>query len=178
MQTISEERCASQTADSFRLAMLIRELYALTMKSVDENLTAMGITHQQCMVIKRIAHQGSVQNSELCSYMNLTKGTVSGIMKRLESKGLVKREIIASDKRHVRYVFTVQGMAFADSFRSQLNAIFESLFQNSVPEDKQRYLFTLREMIQALVTEKENSLRQVQVISENQVSGKKSAVIH
>ena len=77
--------------DSFEIAMLIKEIYANTMGIVSENLKESGFTNQQIMVIKLIAHNGQVTISQLCDEMFLAKGTVSGIVKRLEEAGYVKK---------------------------------------------------------------------------------------
>ncbi len=77
--------------DCFEIAMLIKEVYASTMGIVSNSLKDSGFTHQQIMVIKLIAHNGQVNISQLCDEMSLAKGTVSGIVTRLESAGYVKK---------------------------------------------------------------------------------------
>lgn len=44
--------------DSFEIAMLIKEIYSNTMGIVSESLKESGLTHQQIMIIKLIAHRG------------------------------------------------------------------------------------------------------------------------
>ena len=77
--------------DSFEIAMLIKEIYSSTMGIVSESLKDSGLTHQQIMIIKLIAHSGQVTISKLCDEMHLAKGTVSGIVSRMESMGYIQR---------------------------------------------------------------------------------------
>ena len=136
--------------NTYILAMLIREVYSLSMYSMDEDISSYGITPQQMIVIKLIAHHGGMQNSELCKEMNLSKGTVSGIIKRLEKKGLVKRKEMEQDRRNEKIVFTEKGLEFANLIRYEMQKTFDNIFKNSSQEDIQRYIQVLREMIEKI----------------------------
>lgn len=130
----------------YLLAMLIRELYSLSMNSMDQGIGGRGITPQQMIVIKMIAHKGYTFNSELVSEMNLSKGTVSGIVKRLTKKGLIEKQVDEKDKRSVRLVFTEEGRRFADSIRWDMNTAFANMFGDSSDKEIENYLVVLREM--------------------------------
>mgnify|MGYP003766550379 CR=1 FL=1 len=150
MQTIMRGVFMGKEKNTYILAMLIREVYSLSMYSMDEDISSYGITPQQMIVIKLIAHHGRMQNSELCKEMNLSKGTVSGIIKRLEKKGLVKREEMEQDRRSEKIVFTEKGLGFANSIRCQMQETFDNIFKNSSQDDIQRYIQVLREMIEKI----------------------------
>ena len=79
--------------------------------------------------------------------MNLSKGTVSGIIKRLMEKGMVEKKPIDSDKRNNIIVFTDKGREFAYSIRHEMNDTFKNIFKTSSEDDIQRYIDTLKEMI-------------------------------
>ncbi len=70
--------------------MLLKELYSKTMYTVEENFKENGLTHQQIIVIKLIAHNQELTISQLCDEMSLAKGTVSGIISRLEQIGYIE----------------------------------------------------------------------------------------
>lgn len=116
--------------DSFEIAMLIKEIYANTMGIVSENLKESGFTNQQIMVIKLIAHNGQVTISQLCDEMFLAKGTVSGIVKRLEEAGYVRKIKNEEDKRNTYVTFSDKGMEFAKKFRNDINKSFDEIFRN------------------------------------------------
>lgn len=121
--------------DSFEIAMLIKEIYANTMGIVSENLKESGFTNQQVMVIKLIAHNGQVTISKLCDEMFLAKGTVSGIVKRLEEAGYVRKIKNEDDKRNTYVAFSDKGVEFANKFRSDINKSFDEVFRNFTEEE-------------------------------------------
>lgn len=121
--------------DSFEIAMLIKEIYANTMGIVSENLKESGFTNQQVMVIKLIAHNGQVTISQLCDEMFLAKGTVSGIVKRLEEAGYVRKIKNENDKRNTYVTFSDKGIEFAKKFRNDINKSFDEIFRNFTEEE-------------------------------------------
>ncbi|AUM96070.1 TPA: MarR family transcriptional regulator [Clostridium botulinum] len=121
--------------DCFEIAMLIKEVYASTMGIVSNSLKDSGFTHQQIMVIKLIAHNGQVNISQLCDEMSLAKGTVSGIVTRLESAGYVKKIKNENDKRNTYVTFSDKGLKFAKEFRKEINKSFDKIFSNFTDEE-------------------------------------------
>ncbi|MBO0573548.1 MarR family transcriptional regulator [Clostridium botulinum] len=121
--------------DCFEIAMLIKEVYASTMGIVSNSLKDSGFTHQQIMVIKLIAHNGQVNISKLCDEMSLAKGTVSGIVTRLESAGYVKKIKNENDKRNTYVTFSDKGLKFAKEFREEINKSFDKIFSNFTDEE-------------------------------------------
>lgn len=126
--------------------MLIRELYFLSMNSMDEGIGSYGITPQQMIVLKLIAHKGYTGNREMTREMNISKGTASGIIKRLIAKGLIRKEQEQRDRRQGRLVFTEAGRAFSENIRLAMNESFRNMFQDSSEEDLDKYEEILREM--------------------------------
>ncbi|RDY24550.1 MarR family transcriptional regulator [Romboutsia maritimum] len=121
--------------DSFEIAMLIKEIYSSTMEIVSTSLKDSGLTHQQIMIIKLIAHKGEVNISELCEEMSLAKGTISGIVQRLESAGYVKKVKYEKDKRNTYVAFSDKGLDFAKEFRNKINESFDKIFENFTDEE-------------------------------------------
>lgn len=121
--------------DSFEIAMLIKEIYASTIEIVNQNLKGSSLTHQQTMVIKLIAHKGKVTISELCKEMSLAKGTISGIVSRLESADYVKKVKYDNDKRNTYVEFSDKGYEYAKNFRNEINKSFDKVFENFTDEE-------------------------------------------
>lgn len=121
--------------DSFEIAMIIKEIYSNTMGIVSESLKESGLTHQQIMIIKLIAHRGQVTVSKLCEEMSLAKGTVSGIVSRMESMGYIKKIKNDEDKRNTYITFSYKGEEFAKEFRKTINDSFDNIFKNFTEEE-------------------------------------------
>ena len=121
--------------NSFEIAMLIKEIYASTIEIVNENLKESSLTHQQTMVIKLIAHKEKVTISQLCKEMSLAKGTVSGIVSRLETADYVKKVKYDNDKRNTYVEFSNKGYEYAKNFRNEINKSFDKVFENFTDEE-------------------------------------------
>nr|WP_207757844.1 MarR family transcriptional regulator [Clostridium botulinum] len=115
--------------------MLIKEIYSSTVGAVSCGLKEIGLTHQQIMVIKLIAHNKKVNISELCEEMSLSKGTVSGIVTRLESLGYVKKIKLENDKRNTYVTFSDKGLEFAKEYKNKINESFDKVFKNLTEEE-------------------------------------------
>ena len=87
------------------------------------------------MVIKLIVHKNEITISELCEEMALTKGTVSGIVSRLEAAGYVEKQKNNEDKRATYVVFSEKGKEFAKEYKDVMNNSFKSVFKNFSNEE-------------------------------------------
>ena len=121
--------------DSFEVAMLIKEIYANTMGTVSKSLRESGLTNQQIMVIKLIAHNKQVNISQLCEEMSLSKGKISGIVARLEKADYVKKIKDEKDKRNTYVAFSDKGFEFAKNFIEEINGSFDKVFENFTEEE-------------------------------------------
>jgi transcriptional regulator, MarR family len=123
--------------DPFEIAMLIQEIYSEVMRTVGSGLQEIGLTHQQIMIIKLIAHNHNkeINISEICKEMSLTKGTISGIVGRLESAGYVEKVKHTDDKRNTYVIFTEKGKILSNKFRETINHSFHRVFRDFNAEE-------------------------------------------
>ena len=133
--------------DSFEVAMLIKEIYANTMGTVSKSLRESGLTNQQIMVIKLIAHNKQVNISQLCEEMSLSKGTISGIVARLEKADYVKKIKDEKDKRNTYVAFSDKGFEFAKNFIEEINGSFDKVFENFTEEEVKQVKDALTKLI-------------------------------
>jgi MarR family transcriptional regulator, organic hydroperoxide resistance regulator len=130
--------------NSFEMAMLIKEIYASTMNILSNSLKGSGLTHQQIMVIKIIAHNKEVTISDLCEEMSLAKGTVSGIVQRLENMEYVEKTKHDGDKRNTYVKFSEKGLEFAKEFRNKINDSFDTIFDSFTDEEAEKVMEELK----------------------------------
>ncbi len=121
--------------ESFEIAMLIKEIYSKITNTISKSLKDSGLTYQQIMIIKIIAHKKTVTISDLCYELSLAKGTVSGIVTRLEKLGYIKKIKSLEDKRNTYVKFSDKGLAFALKFREDINDTFDKIFKDFSRED-------------------------------------------
>ena len=83
-----------------------------------EHVRQCGLTHAQFDIIATLGNTPGMSYKELGDQTLITKGTLTGVIERLEQKGLVERERNADDKR---------------SFFIRLTAAGERTFQTVFP---------------------------------------------
>lgn len=130
--------------NSFEVLMLIKEIYSKSMSKIENNISDMGLTHQQMMIIKIIAHNKEVNISQICKEMSLSKGTVSGIVNRLEQAKFIEKVKYDFDKRNTYIKFSKKGLEFALQFKEQMNQSFDNLFKNLSEEEYKKVMEGLR----------------------------------
>jgi MarR family 2-MHQ and catechol resistance regulon transcriptional repressor len=76
-----------------------------------------GLTHAQFDIIATLGNTPGMTYKELGDKTLITKGTLTGVIERLESKGLVARTRSCDDKRSFSVCLTAQGeKVFAEVF--------------------------------------------------------------
>ena len=76
-----------------------------------ELLTPLGLTYPQYILLSWLWQEGEQSVSELADRMGLDRSTLSPLVKRLESAGLVQRERDPEDERRVVVSTTRRGSA-------------------------------------------------------------------
>lgn len=77
-------------------------------------LKDLGLTYPQYLVMLVLWEHGELPVKDLGTRLRLDSGTLSPLLKRLETAGLVTRERSASDERSVRVRPTAQGTALRE----------------------------------------------------------------
>ena len=72
-------------------------------------LTELNLTYPQYLVLLVLWEEGRANVGRLCERLNLDSGTLSPLLKRLESVGYVTRERSSDDERRVEIVLTAAG---------------------------------------------------------------------
>ncbi|HEY0065274.1 MAG TPA: MarR family transcriptional regulator [Telluria sp.] len=80
-----------------------------------ESVRRSGLTHAQFDIIATLGNTPGMTYKELGEKTLITKGTLTGVIERLESKGLVLRERCPEDKRSFYVRLTADGEAMFDT---------------------------------------------------------------
>lgn len=94
------------------------------------------ITTPQLVTLLWIVESGSSTASDIARQIHVSNSTVVGILDRLESKGLVRRERSTYDRRLVHICATEAGITLARSAPSPLQDVFANAF-HELPEREQ-----------------------------------------
>ena len=76
---------------------------------VNRNLEGFGINTTQLHLLFEIAHESNINQEMIAARCNINKGAVARSIRKLEEKGLVKREIDKNNRRQNRLSLTKDG---------------------------------------------------------------------
>ncbi|MBD0302483.1 MAG: MarR family transcriptional regulator [Tolypothrix sp. T3-bin4] len=110
---------------------VIRELaraYQAFADYADKHIREVGLTSPQFDVISTLGNTSGMTMGELAEKTLVTKGTLTGIIDRLEHKGLVRREVPEDNRRCFNIVLTQEG-----------EEAFESVFPAHIAYLKERF---------------------------------------
>ncbi|MBI2412116.1 MAG: MarR family transcriptional regulator [Deltaproteobacteria bacterium] len=106
------------------LGFLMNRAANLMKGAIEERLRKYGLTAPQWAVLARLTEEDGLNHSEICARLFFDKPTITGIVGRLEKKGLVKRLKGAKDRREVKVHLTGKGKNLMDelpSFAEEVN---------------------------------------------------------
>jgi MarR family 2-MHQ and catechol resistance regulon transcriptional repressor len=93
----------------FRSIRLLTECYQAFEKMSGSHVRSVGLTPAQFDIIATLGNTSGMTFKELGEKTLITKGTLTGVVDRLESKGLVKRVCQAEDRRSTMVKLTPHG---------------------------------------------------------------------
>lgn len=96
-----------------------------------------GLTLQQAAVLRALGPGRSISMNELAGMMDCDASNVTGIINRLEARGLIKRRPSAADRRYKMLTLTKAGAECRNKMHARLIAPGPSLMGFSQPELEQ-----------------------------------------
>lgn len=128
---------------------LVRELvftYQSFTRSGETYIRKLGLTPPQFDVIATLGNTKGFNFKELGEKTLITKGTLTGVVDRLEEKGLVQRQMDQHDRRMFQVVLTQRGKeVFEKVFPAQI-LHFKKRFQTLTPEEHEAILTALQKL--------------------------------
>jgi DNA-binding MarR family transcriptional regulator len=112
------------------------EAYLAFWRLDSRHVRSMRLTTSQFDVIATLGDTDGLTCSELSAQTLVTKGTLTGVLDRLEKKGLLKRESVPNDRRSIKVRLTDKGNAlFKKTFASHI-AFIRPFFERAIsPKD-------------------------------------------
>ncbi|MFC1405608.1 MULTISPECIES: MarR family winged helix-turn-helix transcriptional regulator [Streptacidiphilus] len=106
-------------------------------------LEALGLTYPQYLVLLVLWEHGTVPIKDIGAALNLDYGTLTPLIKRLESAGLLSRERRPEDERTVLVTLTEQGRDLREQARAVPTAIGEAMGLTPSQFEQARHLLRL-----------------------------------
>jgi DNA-binding MarR family transcriptional regulator len=116
----------------------IREINQALRQPLEAQYARGQLTAPQRIVMQALFHSQGMSLKDLCERVSLSHSTVSGIVDRLQAKGLVERSTDTADRRLTRIVVTAVVREFMQDKAPRLTAqpLIEALGRVTVQERK------------------------------------------
>lgn len=128
------------------------EAYLAFWRADSRHVRSLRLTPSQFDVIATLGDTEGLTCAELSAATLVTKGTLTGVLDRLEDKGLIKRFPVAADRRSTRIRLTEKGdRLFQKTFAAHIAFIrpyFERALNTDEAEQLRRLLIRLRQSFQ------------------------------
>jgi MarR family transcriptional regulator, organic hydroperoxide resistance regulator len=96
----------------------------------------LGVTGPQRLVIRMVGAHPGLTPGELATQLHLHPSTVTGIVKRLLARGLVKRRVDTEDRRRLLFDLTPKGKRVYNVRRGTIEAVVERALQRIEGADR------------------------------------------
>ena len=104
------------------------------------HLKALGLTYTQYIVFLVLWEKDGITVGEICEKLMLDNGTVSPLLKKMESAGYVKRERSSSDDRVVVITLTEEGRRMQEAAKEVPLKVASCV---NLPPEKAKMLYEL-----------------------------------
>lgn len=106
-----------------------------------------GLTGPQLLTLRRLEDLGSTSVGRLADALALSQPTVTGIVTRLERRGLVERRRSSSDRRRVIVTVTPAGREMLARAPSPLQSVFVERFESLEPWEQHLIVSSLHRVV-------------------------------
>ncbi|MBD3267333.1 MarR family transcriptional regulator [bacterium] len=103
-----------------------------------------GLTSPQLLILKELSHSNEFSVGTLAKNVNLSNGTVTDILDRMEKRGFVQRTRSTTDKRRVYVKITDMGLGILKQTPSLLQEKFKKEFEKLEDWEKHLLLSSLQ----------------------------------
>ena len=100
---------------------------------------AYDVNKTQLRALMFIKNYGSISMTDLCSKLNIEKGSLTSMVDDLTEKGYVIREKDLADRRKYMITITEKGEEIASDFMGKLSENLEAKLSKLNEEDRKRY---------------------------------------
>jgi DNA-binding MarR family transcriptional regulator len=124
----------------------IMQLRKALRREFEEQAAALDITASQMQVLKRLWIGDGIATSVLTQEAGSDGGTVTGVLDRLECRGLIRRERSTQDRRSVQIWLTPEGRALEKPLKDIVAAINQQALEGLSEEQKLLLMQTLEKV--------------------------------
>jgi len=134
---------------SLRPGFLIRRMHQIHLALFAEECGAFDITPVQYSIMTVAAAQPDLDQAQLAVEVGVDRATLANVVARLESKGLVRRRLLKSDKRVKLVALSPRGSALLDQMRAAVQRAHDRTIEALSREDQSKLMELLSKLVDA-----------------------------
>ncbi|MGK5027633.1 MarR family winged helix-turn-helix transcriptional regulator [Janthinobacterium sp. RB2R34] len=115
-------------------------------QSFQKKTEANGVTVSEWVVLREMFRLGCTSPTVLAQVAGMSKGAVSKLIDRLESKGMVSKSILLADRRQHSIELTTEGEALVPVLADMADRNDEEFFGQLPPELRENLLVAMKEV--------------------------------
>ncbi|HEX3203477.1 MAG TPA: MarR family transcriptional regulator [Nitrospiraceae bacterium] len=119
------------------------EAYLAFARQDARHIAALHLTPSQFDVIATLGDSAGMTCSELSEATLVTKGTLTGVLDRLQAKSLIQRDAVTGDRRCVKIRLTDKGQALFEKVFPAHAAFLRPHFERALTQKEADHLRTL-----------------------------------
>ncbi|MBL8957486.1 MAG: MarR family transcriptional regulator [Myxococcaceae bacterium] len=134
---------------------LMRVIWALdhALQSRSKAMTrTLGVTGPQRLVLRVVEQRPNVVSGELAAYLHLHPSTLTGVLQRLDERGLITRTRDPDDARRMRLTLTAKGRRVLAKKSPSAEALVRAAIARERPRDVETAAEVLKRLTSALET--------------------------
>lgn len=124
-----------ETNQNIKILRLLKEIGRSLKHSMTQQFKNLNLTGPQGMLLGILSHHGKMKISDLGEKIGLSNSTVSGIVDRLEKRGLIERIRSEEDRRVVYVDVTEEFKKDHKNHHYQVEKKFQDDINSATPEE-------------------------------------------
>jgi MarR family transcriptional regulator, organic hydroperoxide resistance regulator len=124
-----------EESKGIKVVRVLKKVMGIMKQKLENHFRESNLTAPQGMTLGILRHFGEMKVSDLSERLGLSNSTVSGIIDRLESQGLVERTRSKEDRRVVYISMTEKCRKGAQQHFENINRMFEEMLDKATPEE-------------------------------------------
>ncbi len=138
-----------KTTLSIRPGFLIRRLHQIHLALFAEECAAFGVTPVQYSIMSVVLRQPRIDQARLGFEVGVDRATLTNVIGRLETKGLVRRSKKATDKRTNLIKLTARGEVVLEKMADAVQRAHHRTIAPLSSEDQAQFLDYLNRLVDA-----------------------------
>lgn len=129
---------------------LVMKVFHYTNNRMSDTARRNGLYPGQPKILESLLVRDGQTPKELCQACALDKSTMTGLLKKMEDKGLIKRQPSSNDRRSIRVYLTGEGREKGRKIQAAAASLNEEALSALTPDERETLIFLLNKILDHL----------------------------